>query len=64
MGYCPDKHDEELTGFFDWILFETDFKRWYFGHWHTDKIIDIKCRKNEKRFRPIFYDLCKIDEFK
>ena len=41
MGYYPDAHDIELTGFFDYLLYDTDFKSWYFGHWHTDKIINL-----------------------
>ncbi|MCD8049227.1 MAG: metallophosphoesterase [Clostridia bacterium] len=40
---APDMHDIELTGFLDWVMYETDFKHWYCGHWHrelelTDKI--------------------------
>ena len=34
----PDYHDLELTGFLDWIYTEVDFKAWYFGHWHIDKV--------------------------
>ncbi len=37
MGYCPNAHDMELTGFLEWIMHEVEFKRWYFGHWHTDQ---------------------------
>ena len=36
MGKSVNTHDAELTGFFDWI-FDSDFKQWYFGHWHLDK---------------------------
>ena len=42
MGKYPDVHDMELTGFFDWIMHEVEFKRWFFGHWHTDKNITEK----------------------
>lgn len=49
MGYYPDRHDEELTGFFDWLMYELDFKRWYFGHWHHDMEITDK-------FRAVYYD--------
>ena len=42
MHFCPYKEDEELTGFFDWILYEKPFKYWFFGHFHTnDKIKDV-----------------------
>lgn len=61
MGYHPDTNDAELTGFFDWVMYETDFKRWYFGHWHTDKPFELKYKN--KCFRALFNDVCKIDEF-
>lgn len=61
MKYIPDSHDIELTGFFDWVMYETDFKRWYFGHWHTDKTFELKYKN--KCFRALFNDVCKIDEF-
>ena len=38
MKKYPDYHDLELTGFLDWIFTEVDFKAWYFGHWHLDKV--------------------------
>lgn len=63
LGYYPDTHDAELTGFFNWVMYEADFKRWYFGHWHTDKIFELKQTDKKKCFRPIFNDVCKIDEF-
>lgn len=44
MGYVPDSHDQELTGFLDWIYHDISFKQWYFGHWHDDKIINDKAR--------------------
>ncbi len=39
MGHNYDPHDAELTGFFDWILHDVRFRRWYFGHWHIDRAI-------------------------
>lgn len=42
MGKHPDYHDAELTGFFDWMWHDVDFKHWYFGHWHDDKKVDLK----------------------
>lgn len=40
----PDEHDRELTGFFDRVMHEIKFKRWFFGHWHMDLKIDEKFR--------------------
>lgn len=54
MGYFPDSHDMELTGFLEWIMYEAEFKQWYFGHWHEDRTIDDK-------FTALFYDTVKID---
>ena len=42
MGFAPDGHDMELTGFLEWIMYKADFKKWFFGHWHTDKEITDK----------------------
>ena len=28
--------DRELTGFFDWMLYEVSFTAWFTGHWHDD----------------------------
>ena len=36
MGYYPDPHDMELTGFLEWIYHEVSFNEWFFGHWHED----------------------------
>ena len=53
MGYCPDVHDAELCGFLEWIMYETTFKKWFFGHWHTDGEVDDK-------FRAIHFDTERI----
>ena len=42
MKQYPDYHDAELTGFFDWIYHDINFKHWYFGHWHRDEKISPK----------------------
>ena len=42
MGYYPEIHDAELTGFLEWILYECQFQHWYFGHFHEDKNIEGK----------------------
>lgn len=39
MGYYPDRHDEELTGFLEWVMHECKYNKWYFGHWHEDRVI-------------------------
>ena len=40
IGVYPDHHDLELTGFLDWVYHEVTFRTWFFGHFHTDKIIN------------------------
>lgn len=62
MGFYPDIHDSELTGFFNWVMYETDFKRWYFGHWHIDEPFNFKHYGKEKCFRAVYFDVLKIDE--
>lgn len=42
MRSIPDPHEIELNGFLEWVMYETKFKRWYFGHWHNDKEITDK----------------------
>lgn len=44
MGYTPDVHDAELTGFLEWVMYEVKFSRWFFGHWHLDREITEKMR--------------------
>ncbi len=55
MGYYPDRHDEELTGFFDWVMHECGFRKWFFGHWHEDREIADK-------FRAVYMDTLKLNE--
>ena len=50
MGKYPDMHDAELTGFLEWIMYEVKFKKWFFGHWHTDVEFD-------DRFRALWFDV-------
>ena len=54
LGYVPDGHDTELTGFLEWILREVKFKRWFFGHWHVDQEMHSGCRS-------LYYDLVKLN---
>lgn len=50
MGKYPDMHDAELTGFLEWIMYEVKFKKWFFGHLHTDEEFD-------DRFRALWFDV-------
>jgi hypothetical protein len=43
----------ELTGFLEWVMYEVKFKKWFFGHWHTDKLITEK-------FHAVFLDVIEI----
>ncbi len=53
LGFYPDRHDAELTGFFDWMIDEYKFNKWYFGHFHEDRIID-------ERFRAFMWDVAEV----
>ena len=53
MGYYPDRHDEELTGFLEWVMHECEFKKWYFGHWHEDRVI-------ADRFIALYFGIEKV----
>ena len=50
MGYYPDAHDMELTGYLEWIMYEHKFTHWFFGHFHEDKII-------ERNFTALYYSV-------
>ena len=39
LGRVPDPHDAELTGYFEWLYHELDFKMWFAGHFHVDKLV-------------------------
>lgn len=53
LGYYPDPHDMELTGFLEWIMYQVNYKKWFFGHFHEDKSVDEK-------HRALFYDVVEI----
>ena len=53
MKYHPDVHEMELTGFLEWIMYETKYKRWFFGHFHIDYDVDEK-------HRALYYDVIDI----
>ncbi|MBE6719093.1 MAG: metallophosphoesterase [Ruminococcaceae bacterium] len=54
MGYYPDVHDAELCGFFDFVMYEVSFTKWFFGHWHTEEKIVLP---NGKELRAIFNEI-------
>lgn len=54
LGYFPDEHDVELTGFLEWVMYEYNFGHWFFGHFHED-------RELYDKFTALFFDVVKID---
>lgn len=60
MNHYPDVHDAELTGFLDHLLYEVDFKHWYFGHWHIDKDKSYPIHGKEKSLSSLYHDIKKI----
>ncbi len=54
MGYYPNPHDMEFTGFLEWIMYECKFKHWYFGHWHEDKAVTDK-------FTALLFDVIELN---
>lgn len=53
MGYSFDLHDAELTGFLEWVMYEVSFRRWFFGHWHTDREVYDRMRAISLDVEPI-----------
>ena len=45
----------ELTGFLEWIMYEVQFKKWFFGHWHFDREVGEK-------FRAVWFDVVPVEE--
>ena len=39
MGFGPDFHDAELTGYLQWVYTHTEFKQWFAGHFHQDRTL-------------------------
>ncbi len=42
IGVAPDEHDAELTGFLEWLYGKLQYKRWFAGHFHVNKIVQNK----------------------
>ncbi len=56
LGYYPDPHDMEFTGYLEWIMYECGFRRWFFGHFHEDK------KMFDGKFRALYYDIERIGD--
>lgn len=41
-GFRMNQDDHKLMGYLGEVLFKTDYKHWYFGHWHFDTEVDEK----------------------
>lgn len=54
LGGCPDAHEAELCGYLEWVMHEVDFKKWYFGHWHTDE-------KLQEKFHALYFDILEVE---
>ena len=58
----PLIEDGELTGFFDWIMFEIDFEKWFFGHFHIDESFKAFIRGGDREFHALFNDVKTIED--
>ena len=59
MGCIPDPHEQELNGFLDWVMYETEFKQWFFGHWHRQQTVEAGAGKH---LRAMYFDVAEIKE--
>lgn len=61
----PDSHDGELRGVLEWVMYECEFKKWYFGHWHIDEEMEIGVKINYeekiKKFRALLNDVVEAE---
>lgn len=39
IGHVPDSHDAELTGYFEWLYRKLEFKKWFAGHFHVNRLV-------------------------
>jgi len=39
LGKTPDAHDAELTGYFEFLYERLEFKKWFAGHFHVNKLV-------------------------
>lgn len=40
MGKFPDQHEENFQRFLRKLYLNLEFDRWYFGHWHQDRVLN------------------------
>lgn len=64
LHHIPYIHDGELTGFFDYLMYEVDFKHWFFGHWHTDESFNFRLHGKQKNFSTLYFDVVAINPCK
>ncbi|MDE6679624.1 MAG: metallophosphoesterase [Ruminococcus sp.] len=39
IGAVPDSQDAELTGYFEWLYRKLDFRKWFAGHFHINRLV-------------------------
>lgn len=54
MGFTPDPHEMELSGFLEYVMYQVKHRHWYCGHWHMDRDITDK-------FTVLWYDTRKLE---
>lgn len=59
MGCIPDPHEQELNGYLDWVMYETEFKEWFFGHWHRQQSVEAG---KSRLLRAMYFDIAEIKE--
>lgn len=55
LGFGPDYHEAELTGYLQWVYTKTEFSKWFAGHFHTDKAL------LNGNLRILYDDVVRID---
>ena len=63
LRHIPDPHDGELTGFFDYLMYDVDFQQWLCGHWQTDACFHFSLHANATQFRALLFDVVNIEEY-
>ena len=39
LRQAPDEHERALLNFLDWVMYEVNYKKWFFGHYHDNQQI-------------------------
>lgn len=42
IGVSPDPHDQELTGYLEWLFGKLQYRMWFAGHFHVNKVVQNK----------------------